>query len=102
PRLLSRPSSFFNLVEGDISMTTRLLSRIAAVAIVLVLTACAKPRSQPDTMAIHQGVIEEITATQIQTSHNTGVGAVLGGLTGVGVGSLMGGGTGRDVAMVVG
>jgi outer membrane lipoprotein SlyB len=53
-------------------------------------------------MAIRQGVIEQIMPTQIQTSQHTGVGAVLGGLTGVGLGSLIGGGTGRDVAMVVG
>lgn len=83
-------------------MTSRLLSRIAAFAMTLVLAACAAPGSQTDTMAIRQGVIEQITPTQIQTSQHTGVGAVLGGLTGVGIGSLIGGGTGRDVAMVVG
>lgn len=83
-------------------MTSRLLSRIAAFAITLILAACAAPSSQTDTMAIRQGVIEQIMPTQIQTSQHTGVGAVLGGLTGVGIGSLIGGGTGRDVAMVVG
>lgn len=83
-------------------MTSRLLSRLAAIAITLVLAACAAPGSQTDTMAIRQGVIEQIMPTQIPSSHHTGVGAVLGGLAGVGVGSLIGGGTGRDVAMVVG
>ncbi len=83
-------------------MTARLFYRVAAFALALVLTACAVPGSQPDTLAIRQGRIEQITPTTIATSHHTGVGAVLGGLTGLGIGSLIGGGTGRDVAMVVG
>ena len=51
---------------------------------------------------IRQGVVEQISATQIQSSHHRGVGAVVGGLGGLGIGSLIGGGTGREVAMVVG
>ena len=51
---------------------------------------------------IRQGVVEQIAATQIQSNHHRGVGAVVGGLGGLGIGSLIGGGTGRDVAMVVG
>jgi outer membrane lipoprotein SlyB len=90
--------------EGDRSMTTttQRLSRFAGLVIALVLAACAAPGSQSDSMTLRQGVIEQISPTQIQTSQHTGVGAVLGGLAGVGVGSLIGGGTGRDVAMVVG
>lgn len=38
----------------------------------------------------------------MQTNHDSGVGAVLGGLGGLGIGSLIGRGTGRDVAMVAG
>ena len=53
-------------------------------------------------MEIRQGVIEQLTATQTQSNHHRGVGAVVGGLGGLGIGSLIGGGTGRDVAMVVG
>ncbi len=83
-------------------MTVRLLSRLAAFALALVLTACAAPGPQPGSMTIRQGKIEQITPTTISSSHHTGIGAVLGGLTGVGLGSLIGGGTGRDVAMVVG
>ncbi len=79
-----------------------LLSRIAAFAMVLLLAACAAPGSQSGSMAIRQGVIEQIMPTQIQSSHHTGVGAVVGGLAGLGIGSLIGGGTGRDVAMVAG
>jgi outer membrane lipoprotein SlyB len=51
---------------------------------------------------IRSGKIEQIVPTQIQTNHDSGVGAILGGLAGVGIGSLMGQGTGRDVAMVAG
>jgi outer membrane lipoprotein SlyB len=53
-------------------------------------------------MSIRQGKIEQITPTTIRSPAHTGVGAVVGGLTGVGLGSLIGGGTGRDVAMVAG
>lgn len=81
-------------------MTTKFFSRIAALALALVLAACAT--SQPEDITIRQGSIEQIRPTQIQSNVHTGVGAVLGGLTGLGIGSLIGGGTGRDVAMVVG
>ncbi|HOX89656.1 MAG TPA: glycine zipper 2TM domain-containing protein, partial [Burkholderiaceae bacterium] len=47
-------------------------------------------------------MIEQITAVQIQTDHQPGVGAILGGAAGIGIGSLIGAGTGRDVAMVAG
>ena len=57
---------------------------------------------EPGEIEIRQGVVEQITATQIQSNHHRGVGAVIGGLGGLGIGSLIGGGTGRDVAMVVG
>ncbi len=53
-------------------------------------------------MMLRQGKIEQITPTTIRSEAHTGVGAVVGGLTGVGLGSLIGGGTGRDVAMVAG
>ncbi|MNE15379.1 hypothetical protein D3C76_908110 [compost metagenome] len=51
---------------------------------------------------IRSGKIEQISLTQMQTNHDSGVGAVLGGLGGLALGSLIGGGTGRDVAMVAG
>lgn len=53
-------------------------------------------------MEIRSGKIEQITLTQMQTNHDSGVGAVLGGLGGLGIGSLIGRGTGRDVAMIAG
>ncbi len=51
---------------------------------------------------IRQGLIEQITETQLSTNHHRGLGAIVGGLGGLGIGSLIGGGTGRDVAMVAG
>jgi len=81
-------------------MLNRLYSRFAAAMLVLALAACATP--EPVPLEIRQGVIEQISATQIASNQHTGVGAVVGGLAGVGIGSLIGGGTGRDVAMVAG
>ncbi|MBO9515908.1 MAG: hypothetical protein J7549_17470 [Variovorax sp.] len=77
-------------------------SRLATLAAALALTACAVPQQQQQPMTIVQGKVEQITPTTIRSEAHTGVGAVLGGLTGVGLGSLIGGGTGRDVAMVAG
>ena len=70
----------------------------------LLLLALGGPASgqQPGAMEIRQGVIEQISETQIQSNHHRGLGAVIGGLGGLGIGSLIGAGTGRDVAMVVG
>jgi len=84
-------------------MAFNLSSRIAALATALVLTACAAPGGpQSAPMSIRQGTVEQITPTTIRSPAHTGVGAVVGGLTGVGLGSLIGNGTGRDVAMVAG
>jgi len=83
-------------------MATRILSRLVAVLMALVLAACAAPVASPDQMKIRQGVIEQINPTTIQSNHHMGVGAVVGGIAGLGLGSLIGAGTGRDVAMVAG
>lgn len=53
-------------------------------------------------MEIRSGKIEQITETQMQSNHDSGVGAILGGIGGLGLGSLIGRGTGRDVAMIAG
>ncbi len=83
-------------------MPQRLIATLLAGAFACLL-AVAPAGAQPSgEMEIRQGVIEQITATQIQSSHHRGGGAVVGGLGGLGIGSLIGGGTGRDVAMVVG
>ena len=81
-------------------MLNRLFPRLVAALLAVALAACATP--EPVPVEIRQGVIEQITATQIASNQHAGVGAVVGGLAGVGIGSLIGGGTGRDVAMVAG
>lgn len=53
-------------------------------------------------MEVRTGKIQLITQPQMLTNHDSGVGAILGGIGGVGLGSLIGRGTGRDVAMVAG
>src|SRR5208282_4061328 len=70
--------------------------------LVFVLFAVQASAQQPGAMEVRQGVIEQITAVQLQSNHHRGVGAIVGGLGGLGIGSLIGGGTGRDVAMVAG
>jgi outer membrane lipoprotein SlyB len=75
---------------------------LAVLSLSALLAACAAPGPQPGEMEIRRGVIEQITAVQIQTDHQPGVGAILGGAAGIGIGSLIGAGTGRDVAMVAG
>jgi outer membrane lipoprotein SlyB len=78
-----------------------LLSHVLAL-FVLVLPAGQACAQQPGEMEIRQGVIEQITETQLQSNQHRGLGAIIGGLGGLGIGSLIGAGTGRDVAMVAG
>lgn len=80
-------------------------SRLIITLTSLVLTACAAVGASSGGAGeteIRSGQIEQIVQTQMQTNHDSGVGAILGGLAGVGIGSLIGHGTGRDVAMVAG
>ena len=72
------------------------------VALAIGAASLSALAASPGEVEIRQGVVEQITATQIQSNHHTGIGAVVGGLGGLGIGSLIGRGTGRDVAMVVG
>ena len=76
--------------------------RWLTTALVLAGFSLQVSAQKPGELEIRQGVIEQITATQIQSNHHRGIGAVVGGLGGLGIGSLIGGGTGRDVAMVLG
>ncbi len=75
-----------------------------ASALLISVAGFALPASaqHPGEMEIRQGVVEQITNTQIHSNHHRGVGAVVGGLGGLGIGSLIGSGSGRDVAMVLG
>ena len=75
--------------------------RFAALLVMALVATSALAQTGGET-EIRQGVVEQITNTQITSNHHRGVGAVVGGLAGLGIGSLVGGGTGRDVAMVVG
>jgi hypothetical protein len=53
-----------------------------AVAATLVLSSCSSPllAQTPGEVEIRQGMVEQITATQIQSNHHRGIGAVVGGL----------------------
>ena len=75
---------------------------LSAGLLLLALGGGPASGQQPGAMEVRQGVIEQITETQIQSNHHRGIGAIIGGLGGLGIGSLIGAGTGRDVAMVVG
>ncbi len=83
-------------------MPNRLSSCTFVGLLALALAAGQASAQKPGEMEVRQGVVEQITTTQIQSNHHRGVGAVIGGLGGLGIGSLIGGGTGRDVAMVLG
>ena len=83
-------------------MFNKFASYLSALALAVMLTACATPGQQPGEMDIRTGIIEQINPVQLQSSHHAGVGAVGGGIAGLGLGSLIGAGTGRDVAMVLG
>ncbi|MFV3303732.1 glycine zipper 2TM domain-containing protein [Pseudomonas sp. NY15181] len=80
-------------------------SWITALLLAFSLSACSTVdagNGGPGEMEIRTGRIEQISRTQMQTNHDSGVGAVLGGVGGAALGSLIGHGTGRDVAMVAG
>ena len=83
-------------------MEKRISSLVRGGLVILALAAGPAFGQQPGAMEIRQGVVEQITAVQIQSNHHRGIGAIVGGLGGLGIGSLIGAGTGRDVAMVLG
>ncbi|WP_448089969.1 glycine zipper 2TM domain-containing protein [Pseudomonas azerbaijanoccidentalis] len=78
------------------------LTLIFAAVLISACSAVGSTEGGAGETEIRAGKIEQITLTQMQTNHDSGVGAVLGGLGGLGIGSLIGRGTGRDVAMVAG
>lgn len=82
-------------------MFKQIVALSAIVVLSMGLTACA-PTTPAAPLEIRSGVIQQISATQIANSHETGVGAVIGALGGLGVGALIGSGTGKAVAMVLG
>lgn len=83
-------------------MKAKILSLLGALGMAAAITACAAPGNSSDEFEVRQGIIEQITDTQIQSPHHAGIGAVVGGVSGLGIGSLIGRGSGRDVARVLG
>jgi outer membrane lipoprotein SlyB len=89
-------------LKRRIAMSARWNALVSAFALALGLAACANPGSKSGETEVRQGVVEQITPTQISSNKPVGIGAVVGGIAGAGIGSLIGAGTGRDVAMVLG
>jgi outer membrane lipoprotein SlyB len=88
--------------QGNELIAFRIKPHLLAGLLVCFLTAGQALAQKSGESEVRQGVIEQITDTQLQSNHHRGVGAIVGGLGGLGIGSLIGGGTGRDVAMVAG
>ena len=79
----------------------RIIFMIAVLTV--VLAACASPGGGGSApMEIRTGVVEQINLTEVKSTHDQGLGAILGGVAGAGLGSLIGAGTGRDVAIAAG
>jgi outer membrane lipoprotein SlyB len=95
-----RPSVFRRLERPMRKGCSYLTSALLAISLCVLLPASSF--AQQGETEVRQGVIEQITETQLSTNHHRGLGAIVGGLGGLGIGSLIGGGTGRDVAMVAG
>ncbi len=94
----STPPSFSSRPHHE----DHLFSRIATLAIALVLTACAAPRPQRIDEVIRRGKIEQITPTTIRSEAHATRRRAPAASAGVGLGSLISGSTRRDVAMVAG
>ena len=82
-------------------------STFIAVLAALTMVACSSQggvmgSSAPAPVEIRTGVIEQITQTEVKSTHDQGLGAIIGGVAGAGLGSLIGAGTGRDVAIAAG
>ena len=80
---------------------------LTAVVATLVLASCSSPGGtmgggSPPEMEVRTGVVEQINMTEVKSTHDQGLGAILGGVAGAGIGSLIGAGTGRDVAIAAG
>ena len=89
-------------------MRRRFTNLLAAMA-VSTLAACGSSggammgaSAPPPPIEIRTGVIEQISMTQVKSTHDQGLGAIVGGIAGAGIGSLIGAGTGRDVAIAAG
>ena len=84
-----------------------LFTKWIAVLTVATLIGCSSPGGvmgpgSPPPIEIRTGVIEQINVTEVKSTHDQGLGAIIGGVAGAGLGSLIGAGTGRDVAIAAG
>ena len=87
----------------------RSLANLLALLAISTLAACGSTGgglsgggNPPPPVEIRTGVIEQISQTQVKSTHDQGLGAIVGGIAGAGIGSLIGAGTGRDVAIAAG
>src|SRR5262245_6428360 len=92
--------------ERSVMKTLEALVFVIAAAI---LAACQSTgggmmggSAPPPEIEIRTGTIEQIAMTQVKSTHDQGLGAIVGGIAGAGLGSLIGAGTGRDVAIAAG
>ena len=78
----------------------------AVLSLMIFLSGCAElGLNQPEKtepVEIRRGIVEQVNYVQVKTNHDTGLGAVIGGVGGALLGGVVGAGTGRDVAMVAG
>lgn len=81
----------------------KLRNTFMVAVVMFVLAACASSGGGGSVpMEIRTGVVEQINLTEVKSTHDQGLGAILGGVAGAGLGSLIGAGTGRDVAIAAG
>lgn len=77
---------------------------LTACLTAVILAACASGGGMggggsPPDVEIRSGLVEQIHATEVKSTHDQGFGAIVGDIAGAGLGSLIGAGTGRDVAI---
>jgi outer membrane lipoprotein SlyB len=88
-------------------MTSAVTKAFAAMSFA-TLVACSSTGGgmmgggTPPPVEIRTGTVEQINATEVKSTHDQGLGAIVGGIAGAGLGSLIGAGTGRDVAIAAG
>ena len=84
----------------------QVLKTVMIVATAVLMAACGSTGGMSGGGSappeIRTGVVEQINQTEVKSTHDQGLGAIIGGVAGAGLGSLIGAGTGRDVAIAAG
>ena len=75
---------------------------LVIVVAAAMISACSTTGGSAPPPEIRTGVVEQINQTEVKSTHDQGLGAIIGGVAGAGLGSLIGAGTGRDVAIAAG